>query len=298
MTSNELMTENVKTAASAVGRLVRKKNMPSRGSFNWVDSELIEAIRYGDWIVLDNTNQSSDALLDRLNSLLEPNGFLAVNERGNMDGEVMTLRPHPDFRLFLLVDPAFGELSRPLRNRGIEIFVKSLKVENDSDLDELLIRLNSFTSNPQVSQKILAGLTKFSSDKRFIAFCITGAKKFRSLTSLGISTETALSESIRFVSSILVESDAAMGLNRFCPVILPPSSVMITSPIHFEAVDILSRLLSWERIDQKSFPTSALWKVAVENMTNNGLKSIRILQNMTQDQVVFKSLSRKIPGKD
>ena len=298
LAANDLVSENVKTALSAVNRLVKKKNVPSRGSFNWVDSELIEAIKYGDWIVLDNTNQSSDALLDRLNSLLEPGGFLAVNERGNIDGEVMTLRPHPEFRLFLLVDPAFGELSRPLRNRGIEIFVKTLNLSNSTDLDELLIRLNRYTSNPEISRRILFELTEFSSDKRFICYCIAGAKKFRNLTLLGISTETALTEAIRFVSSTLVQSESTVDLNRSFPVILPPSASLISSPVHFEAADILSRIISWQRTQDKNFPATAVWKVAVENMANKGGESVKILQNMLKDQTVSKKLSSNTSGMD
>ena len=51
----------------------------------------------------------------------ENDGFLVLNERGQVDGEVQTIKPHPNFRLFMCVDPHFGELSRAMRNRGIEI---------------------------------------------------------------------------------------------------------------------------------------------------------------------------------
>ena len=62
-------------------------------------------------------------MLDRLNALLEPKGVLHVTERGVIDGEIPTIRPHPDFRLFLAMDPKHGEISRAMRNRGIEIFL-------------------------------------------------------------------------------------------------------------------------------------------------------------------------------
>ena len=69
----------------------------SRGSFTWIDSDLVESIISGHWIVLDNASLASGALLgmvdifekqtsflqlifnrfkDRLNSLLEPDGTL------------------------------------------------------------------------------------------------------------------------------------------------------------------------------------------------------------------------------
>lgn len=60
-------------------------------------------------------------VLDRLNPLLEPNGELMLNERGLVEGQVTILKPHKDFRLFLTMDPAKGEISRAMRNRGLEV---------------------------------------------------------------------------------------------------------------------------------------------------------------------------------
>ena len=60
-------------------------------------------------------------MLDRLNSLLEPNGELFVPERG--DGDSAVIRAHPNFRLFMTTNPKYGELSRAMRNRGTEVFI-------------------------------------------------------------------------------------------------------------------------------------------------------------------------------
>ncbi|KAH9866544.1 hypothetical protein J1614_008234 [Plenodomus biglobosus] len=89
--------------------------------FQWVDGILIRALEKGDWLVLDNANLCSSAVLDRLNSLLEPNGYLSINEHATADGEARIVRPHPDFRIFMTMDPRFGELSRAMRNRAVEI---------------------------------------------------------------------------------------------------------------------------------------------------------------------------------
>ncbi len=55
-------------------------------------------------------------MLDRLNGLFEDGGVLAVTEGGcgEEDG-VRTIAPHPDFRIFLAMDPANGELSAAMR---------------------------------------------------------------------------------------------------------------------------------------------------------------------------------------
>ncbi|RDL37384.1 Midasin [Venustampulla echinocandica] len=97
--------------------------------FEWVDGVLVKALEQGDWLVLDNANLCSSSVLDRLNSLLEPNGVMSINEHCGPDGEPKVVRPHPEFRIFLTMDPRFGELSRAMRNRAIEIFLEPLPAD-------------------------------------------------------------------------------------------------------------------------------------------------------------------------
>lgn len=97
--------------------------------FHWVDGMLVKAVENGDWLVLDNANLCSAAVLDRLNSLLERNGSLLVNECAQDDGSPREVKPHANFRLFLTIDPRFGELSRAMRNRAVEVW---LDCENSS----------------------------------------------------------------------------------------------------------------------------------------------------------------------
>jgi midasin len=97
--------------------------------FEWVDGILVKALEEGKWLVLDNANLCSASVLDRLNSLLEPNGFLSINEHCGPDGQAKIVRPHPNFRIFLTMDARYGELSRAMRNRAIEIFLEPLPKE-------------------------------------------------------------------------------------------------------------------------------------------------------------------------
>lgn len=63
----------------------------------------------GSWLLVDNVNLCSSAVLDRLNCLLEPNGVLTIPERGDGYSEI---KPHKDFRMFFTMDPKNGEISR------------------------------------------------------------------------------------------------------------------------------------------------------------------------------------------
>ncbi len=48
-------------------------------------------------------------------------GVLYMNECGSVGGVARLLVPHPEFRLILALDPRHGEVSRAMRNRGIEL---------------------------------------------------------------------------------------------------------------------------------------------------------------------------------
>ncbi|XP_059478111.1 midasin [Neocloeon triangulifer] len=95
------------------------------GRFEWIDSLLVKCLRDGSWLLVENVNMCSAAVLDRLNALLEPGGCLTLGERGvNSEGVLHTVVPHPNFRLFFTMDPRNGEISRAMRNRGVEIYMR------------------------------------------------------------------------------------------------------------------------------------------------------------------------------
>ncbi|CAE6540331.1 unnamed protein product [Rhizoctonia solani] len=103
----------------------------SAGRFEWVDGPLVKAMKEGHWLILDHCNLCSPAVLDRLNSLCETDGVLVLSERGTIDGEIPVIVPHPDFRLFMLINPRYGELSRAMRNRGVEVTMASVESSID-----------------------------------------------------------------------------------------------------------------------------------------------------------------------
>ena len=105
--------------------IIQQSFETKKARFEWVDGILVKALKQGQWLVLDNANLCSSSVLDRLNSLLEPNGCLNINEHRSSDGCAINVTPHPDFRLFITMDPRHGELSRAMRNRCIELYLPS-----------------------------------------------------------------------------------------------------------------------------------------------------------------------------
>lgn len=118
--------------------LSKSKSASDAVSFQWIDGILVNAVARGHWLVLDNANLCSASVLDRLNSLLEPNGTLILNESALEDGSPRVITPHKNFRIFLTVNPKYGELSRAMRNRAVEIFVDELDVRM-SEFDRVRI---------------------------------------------------------------------------------------------------------------------------------------------------------------
>ncbi|XP_063233945.1 LOW QUALITY PROTEIN: midasin-like [Bacillus rossius redtenbacheri] len=108
------------------------------GKFEWVDSLLVKCLKDGAWLLVENVNLCSSAVLDRLNALLEPGGTLSVDERGvGPDNKVVSVTPHPNFRVFFTMNPEYGEVSRAMRNRCVEIFMKPMS--------QTLCKLDSFS---------------------------------------------------------------------------------------------------------------------------------------------------------
>ncbi|OWZ18792.1 Midasin-like protein [Phytophthora megakarya] len=106
--------------------------------FEWVDGTLIQAMENGEWVLLDNVNFCSSSVLDRLNSLMETGGEMLINECGIINGTLRVIKPHKNFRMFLAMDSQYGEISRAMRNRCVEI---ALADENVPRLDLIKISL-------------------------------------------------------------------------------------------------------------------------------------------------------------
>ena len=75
---------------------------------------------------------------------MEENGSLAIGEKGCRNGQIPEISAHPNFRIFLTMDPRDGDLSPAMRNRGVEIFTHS--TQNDEKMLECSTRNESTIS--------------------------------------------------------------------------------------------------------------------------------------------------------
>ena len=114
-----------------------KSDTKYTNKFVWIDSPLVLAAKNGHWLLIDNVNLCSPSVLDRLNALLEPKGTLTIHEKGIVDDICEEITPHKDFRLFFCMDQKLGELSRAMRNRGIEICISKVSAFQDSSTSDI-----------------------------------------------------------------------------------------------------------------------------------------------------------------
>lgn len=96
--------------------------------FTWQDGPLLSTMKHGDIFLLDEISLAEDAVLERMNSILESERQITVPEKGGDCIEVITA--HEKFRILATMNPGgdFGkkELSAALRNRFTEIWVSPL----------------------------------------------------------------------------------------------------------------------------------------------------------------------------
>lgn len=77
--------ENSPTDLKALAEeLVNMRELAKRtkGLFEWVDGPLVSAMRNGELILLDELSLADDAVLERLNSVLEPGRSITLAEKG------------------------------------------------------------------------------------------------------------------------------------------------------------------------------------------------------------------------
>lgn len=104
--------------------------------FEWVDGPLVNAMKNGDYFLVDEISLADDSVLERLNSVLEHERTVFLAEKSDM----MLIKAAESFRYFATMNPGgdFGkkELSPALRDRFTEIWCPAY--ENFDDIKQII----------------------------------------------------------------------------------------------------------------------------------------------------------------
>lgn len=100
----------------------------ARAPFIWEDGPLVKAMREGSVLLIDEVNLAEDAVLERLNSVLEPGRTLLLAEKGGPEPEKIVAAPA--FRVIATMNPGGDhgkrELSPALSNRFTQVCITLL----------------------------------------------------------------------------------------------------------------------------------------------------------------------------
>jgi MoxR-like ATPase len=75
-------------------------------AWRWQDGMVVQALKNGWWVLLDEVNLAEPQILERLNSVLEHTPMLVLTENDNSVLGPGGIPVHPDFRIFATMNPA------------------------------------------------------------------------------------------------------------------------------------------------------------------------------------------------
>lgn len=138
-------------------RPCRSNTTTSRKIFEWTDGPLVLSMNEGNYFMADEISLAEDSVLERLNSVLEPERTLLISEKcGLDDSENFVVKAKLDFKFFATMNPGgdFGkkELSPALRNRFTEIWCEP--PENKDELIEISANLLKENSSDEFKQNV------------------------------------------------------------------------------------------------------------------------------------------------
>ena len=122
---------NLKLKLSESTKLQNSENSCSM-LFDWVDGALVEAIKNGSWVLLDEINLAPLELLERISPLLEPYpSSVTLAEKG----DIIPVKRNKKFRVFAAMNPATDvgkrALSGSVRSRFTEFYVDEPVLDED-----------------------------------------------------------------------------------------------------------------------------------------------------------------------
>jgi midasin len=154
-TADKKLKDQWKVLENKLKKLNQQLKTSMNLSFAFIPGSLVNCIKNGDWVLLDEINLASTETLECLSTILEPDGSIILLERGDF----MPIKRHPDFRIFSCMNPNtdVGKKDLPvgIRNRFTEFFVDELVSEND-----LLILVGDYLNSTGIQKSRIFNTVK------------------------------------------------------------------------------------------------------------------------------------------
>ena len=154
--------ENVKADLKLARQMVLRTELAT--VFGFVEGALTEAVKQGDWILLDEVNMAAPETLECLSSLLEPKGSITLIEAG----QHKAVPRHPEFRLLACMNPATDtgkcDLPAGIRNRFTEVVVDEM-----TDTQDIRMLVQDYLQGLALPAKQISGIVQFYSAVRTAA---------------------------------------------------------------------------------------------------------------------------------
>jgi cobaltochelatase CobS len=137
------------TADELVGRLL----INDKGTY-WVDGILTEAMRKGEWIVLDEINAALPEVLFVLQSVMDDDGYLVLTEKD--DKEIV--HKHTNFRIFATCNPPEYAGTKEMNKALLSRFAICISADFPPVAKELEIiehKLGNAVAKSEMAQKLV-----------------------------------------------------------------------------------------------------------------------------------------------
>lgn len=144
------------TADELIGRLL----INDKGTY-WVDGVLTEAMRKGEWIVLDEINAALPEVLFVLQSIMDDDGYLVLQEKD--DKEI--IRKHKNFRLFATCNPPEYAGTKEMNKALLSRFAICINAEFPPKVKEMEI-IEHHLGNAIAKSEIAISLVEMANETR------------------------------------------------------------------------------------------------------------------------------------
>ncbi len=204
------------TADELVGRLL----INDKGTY-WVDGVLTEAMRKGEWIVLDEINAALPEVLFVLQPVLDDDGYLVLNEKD--DKEIV--HKHPNFRLFATCNPPEYAGTKEMNKALLSRFAVCINADFPPEKTELEIignHLGNAIAQSEIAVKLVALANKTRADKEIPATGVTYAINTRDvLNTLRLAQTMDPMESLLLAFGNKLEKEDKSSLKTTARLYLP-----------------------------------------------------------------------------